>query len=398
MGLPEAAPVTVRAMVALVAAALTVAAVPTTAATDAIDTDLEPWNAELPSPGVSETALDAAPCAGIDKPVHPQIEIERETGEKGFILGYDPVNGEPIYRPGSGVTDGSGTEDDPYVIEDWCIPVTRPPASPEWPGTEVGLYIHKTDAHVVVRDVAIVGPTTEPLQRNAGIQLTYAHNVQVENVTIENHGIGGVFAYKSDDVTLHNVTAVNVTEVGLRGSHTEDMTIEDTTVSGTKRGVMISTSSGATLRDTSVSARVGVYVIAGSTNTLVEENTIEGNDLTGMLLQANVEDTLVQANVIQHNGIGALVGPVLDHAHPAQGTVFTGNAIADNDGPGLEVRGPGIHVDATNNWWGAADGPAGDVEDACTGTLADGSGDAIVVDEAEVCFDPWLGTAPATAP
>ena len=46
-------------------------------------------------------------------------------------------------------------------------------------------------------------------------------------------------------------------------------------------------------------------------------------------------------------------------------------------------------VDAKQNWWGAANGPSGGVEDNCTaGKVANGQGDRIF-ESSEVCFYPW---------
>jgi uncharacterized repeat protein (TIGR01451 family) len=47
-------------------------------------------------------------------------------------------------------------------------------------------------------------------------------------------------------------------------------------------------------------------------------------------------------------------------------------------------------IDARFNWWGAMDGPSGDVIDPYTGRPAEGFG-AIIVDNGPVHFDPWAG-------
>lgn len=48
----------------------------------------------------------------------PPIVILEDEGPLGFVTGHDPATGEPIYRPASGVTDGNGTAEAPYLIRD----------------------------------------------------------------------------------------------------------------------------------------------------------------------------------------------------------------------------------------------------------------------------------------
>ena len=75
--------------------------------------------------------------------------------------------------------------------------------------------------------------------------------------------------------------------------------------------------------------------------------------------------------------------------------------IKDNTNYGVKNDVTITTVDATNNWWGAASGPSGEVADPVTGRIANGTGDAV---SSNVKFDPFLSpnliitkTGPTTA-
>jgi nitrous oxidase accessory protein NosD len=77
--------------------------------------------------------------------LHPPIQITADEGPGGFVLATVPITGTPIYRPGSGVVAGTGTADDPYIIEGWAIDARA------WPAGQIALQIRNTNAHVVIR-------------------------------------------------------------------------------------------------------------------------------------------------------------------------------------------------------------------------------------------------------
>jgi parallel beta-helix repeat protein len=63
------------------------------------------------------------------------------------------------------------------------------------------------------------------------------------------------------------------------------------------------------------------------------------------------------------------------------------NSITGGSDYGLYVKNSTITVDVTNNWWGDASGPSGNVTDSVTARIANGTGVAI---SGNVHFDPWL--------
>lgn len=124
----------------------------------------------------------------------------------------------------------------------------------------------------------------------------------------------------------------------------------------------------------------GVFVSTTDENE-IQNNEIIGNDRSGIDLGA-ASNNLIQDNIIAENQDGVSLSLSADD------NVLKGNTITDNSA-GLEVDSSS-GLDATENWWGNEEGPAGGVEDACTDTVAEGNGDSIQATDAEICFDPWL--------
>lgn len=85
---------------------------------------------------------------------------------------HDPIyiHGDEAFTWENGVVKGSGTPDDPYVIEGWVI---------DTGGHDYGIYIDGTRAHFVIRNCQIRYP-----QERAGIFLSNVRNGRIENNAI----------------------------------------------------------------------------------------------------------------------------------------------------------------------------------------------------------------------
>lgn len=133
------------------------------------------------TPGLSITPSDAASS---DSPAiyqpHPSIHIE---GDDDFD------------SPRSGVRSGSGTPDDPYRIARWRIVTT----------SDHGIRLVNTSAHVVIEGIVMTGlegaatralnpecipPSTPGICGTKGIDLEHARNVTIQDVRIDQAGIG----------------------------------------------------------------------------------------------------------------------------------------------------------------------------------------------------------------
>ena len=153
--------------------------------------------------------------------------------------------------------------------------------------------------------------------------------------------------------------------------------------------VLVKESHVAGGRPSQTDVRNGISVHNAPRATIVG-NTVAGNRYLGTttavgIALSDVADTLVAWNVVETNDCGI-------------GTKRAGDVVArqnniQSNAIGMIDRGSGA-VDATNNWWGAEDGPSpwqsgeGTGRDPETGTVADGTGDAV----ANVHWDPYSTT------
>lgn len=104
---------------------------------------------------------------------------------------HDPIRitGNSEFTAENGVVSGSGTAEDPYLIEGWLM-------TEAVIGADYGIWLENTDAHVVIRNCQIVPPDT-------GIRLEHTSNIIIENVTI-NGGHQGIYAYNSSNLVIRN--------------------------------------------------------------------------------------------------------------------------------------------------------------------------------------------------
>lgn len=214
---------------------------------------VRPARLDVPlAPGEPSSAAAAPQDAAIDAAVatrsqgcraHPGIRIAGETGPQGFVWNH-PLTGAQEPRPGSGVTAGSGTREDPYVIAGWCLPAT-------------GIRISGTQSHVIVRGNRITGSGAS--SDDAGVRVEDAAHVAVEANTMRRLGYG-VGVWRSAGIVITD----NVFEENLRygawAAEADGVVIRNNTGRGNENGLGIGLCHGALVAGNAV-AESGVVGI-----------------------------------------------------------------------------------------------------------------------------------------
>ncbi len=216
--------------------------------------------------------------------------------------------------------------------------------------------------------------------------------LSITDATLDNNTQEGISlspnAYVPGPVTLRNIIVTNnalarsgLWVVSFRGYTFSNLTIDGcifngstgTTGSATQGkgyGILLDVLSGATL-----------------SNVTVTGCTTSGNNVGVYLRERDALATLtgvsVVGSLIENNGTGIIISDGTTDGNSAHFNNIAGNTVI-----GIQNNDPDDVFDATNNWWGANDGP---------GPVGPGSGDAV---SANVGYDPWLsqesGTASAT--
>ena len=109
-----------------------------------------------------------------------------------FKIAHDPIHiiGDGNFTAQNGVTGGSGTADDPYIIEGWEINAS----------TSHGIWIENTHAHVVIRNCTVYDGVIGDFH---GIYIYNAENVTLENCTVINDKDGILIKY-SGNILIKN--------------------------------------------------------------------------------------------------------------------------------------------------------------------------------------------------
>jgi len=129
----------------------------------------------LTAPAIS--LLQTTPASATPDGLVPHNPISIN-GNGGFSY-PDPVNGG-----------GSGTENDPYIIENWDISAEN----------AHGIEIRNTTAHFVIRNCYSHGN-----RGHMGIFLDNVINGQIDNVTTENNGAGIRLRYSSNNNIMNSI-------------------------------------------------------------------------------------------------------------------------------------------------------------------------------------------------
>jgi tetratricopeptide (TPR) repeat protein len=108
---------------------------------------------------------------------------------------YIYINNDKAFDKFNGVTGGSGTENDPYIISGWEILI---PAK-----NYNGITIRDTTKYIVIRDCYVHG--IKDMDSNNGIQLDNVKNIKIENVKIE-YADDGIVNYKSEIKAISHST------------------------------------------------------------------------------------------------------------------------------------------------------------------------------------------------
>lgn len=283
----------------------------------------------LASPPTEATPTDEEDCTR-----HPPIAISGDEGPRGFVLA-NPEDEAPIYRPGSGVTAGTGTAEDPYVIEGWCIQAAGSASAGDTGRSvaEAGIQIEDTSAQVVVRDNALTPPAPQPpagaelRPAETGILLREAEHVRVENNTVEGAQQQGLLLEATTDVAIvDNVVRDSHARAGIRLHEAQATEIRSNTIASN------------VAFDDVFFAQAGVLAYDASHNTIAE-NTIRDNREAGIVLSGASSGNLLVGNVLADNhGQAVRVGH-----EPFDAS--TDNTVADN-----EIRGDqGVFVAAASH-------------------------------------------------
>ncbi len=167
----------------------------------------------------------------------------------------------------NGVTGGSGTTSDPYIIEGWDI--------------KGGIEISGTTAHFTIRNVYVHG--------GVGISLTDASNGRIEYSIVSNNNPGGISLTHSSEISLVGNRLVNNTR-GISIQRSNDVIATDNTLSN---------SGALAVWDDSLNATLKGNVLTG--NRQVVLGTVDMLVANGLIVYGQTGDPVGSHTITQDN-------------------------------------------------------------------------------------------------
>ncbi|MDD2666779.1 MAG: right-handed parallel beta-helix repeat-containing protein [Methanocellales archaeon] len=257
----------------------------------------------------AKKAITVHIAAGDLRPLHEPISISND--------GFTPENG---------VVKGSGTEDNPYIIENWHI----------YAENNYGIFIRDSRAHFVIRDSYI---TVEGDDKRDGIYLMNVDNGRIENVIIEYVPKWGIFMQDCSNIEIINSVFRNNVRQGISVWDSEDITIKNNTVlNNDDAGIQIDRSSNVKIFDNlaKFNSRHGISIY-NTNNSIMENNTALLNGWFGFAVHEHSSQNTVRGNKGNNNGLSPVGGGGLSMKMDSNNNLVENNDFKENDGFGINI-------------------------------------------------------------
>jgi parallel beta-helix repeat protein len=223
------------------------------------------------------------------------------------------INGDAAFTPANGVTGGSGTPADPYMIEGWEIDAS----------TSDGLVIQSTSAHFIIRDVYVHsgrGPHNNGIQFQSvtngivenvtstdnwySIWITGSSNVTIEYGNYSNGNWYGIRITWSNNFSVNRAIAQANDNYGLVILYSADGSVTNNTFDGNQmHGIESWSSSGITFTDNSAfGSEYSGYFIRESSDIVIEGGSVYSNGNIGIFLDQSTDITVTNTT-INTNGV-----------------------------------------------------------------------------------------------
>jgi nitrous oxidase accessory protein NosD len=248
------------------------------------------------------------------------------------------IDGNSEFVNSSGVVWGSGTAEDPYLIEGWSI-------NASWAN---GIEVRNTDAYFIIRNVRVYNGSYYYSQGYSycGIVLSSVMNARIESCNLWRDAYG-IAAYECRGLIVVNSTLEDCT-VGVYATNSQNLAVSNNTMYDLGWGVGISSGRGVRISGNVVkgeaygSSYYGIDVESYD-DTVVLNNSILNMIWYGIYL-GTANNTLVSGNVVDNQGLSA-ASPRGIYATDCQGKVLIENNTITNVSSGVEVY-PSVYYHA----------------------------------------------------
>jgi len=240
----------------------------------------------------------------------------------------------------TGITRGSGTESDPYIIEGWEIDAT---------GYEYSIFISNSNVFFIIASCnlhngGVAGVDWEGVSNGTltnstvsssyfGVAASGSNNI-ISNIDISGCTLGIVF-HESNNILSHNNLRSN--GVGIYSPDAFDSTLADNNCSNnTDYGIWLRWSSGNILfNNTCIDNPYGIGLYEGSLNR-VFDNFCSGNRGNGISLDGSSHNDISENRCLDNGAQGIYVGR-LESYDDSTANNLSGNICLNNEESGIRL-------------------------------------------------------------
>ncbi|MEM4308098.1 MAG: NosD domain-containing protein [Thermoplasmata archaeon] len=236
---------------------------------------------------------------------------------KGTIRGIIHIESNSQFTAANGVVGGSGTENDPYIIEGWVIDAN---------GNTYCIWIENTDAYFVIKNCNVYNATDfgSMPPSGSGIALKNVTHGRIENNTCNRTNIG-IYLYGSSKYNLiaNNNVYDNFRSIYL--SFSSNNTILGNNLTHNNEGIdlQFSSSNSISYNNVSDNSGAGISIGSSSNDNNITHNNVSSNSQGGISLWSSNNNNIAE-NYISGNAKYAI------YLESSTDTNITNNIMYDN--------------------------------------------------------------------
>lgn len=250
--------------------------------------------------------------------------------KEGGLTPHDPIHieGNAGFTAANGVVAGSGTADDPYIIECWDISSEN----------AKGVWIENTDARFIIRNCYVHDgyPYNSPF--GGGIFFKEVKNGKVEKCTLENN-YEHIALFQSYNNTISNNTCQNRGYYGIELAQSSNNTLSNNTcLNNSVYGIVLGASDNNSIStNIAKNNRGGIVLINDSNNNFISGNIVENNIYNGIFITSDSDNNLIYHNNFMNNENQAYDNGsnFWDNGYPSGGNYWSDYTGTDVDGNGI---------------------------------------------------------------
>jgi len=221
------------------------------------------------------------------------------------------IEGNDNFTAANGVISGSGTLEDPYIIENWVISAEN----------AHGIWIRNTTSYFIIRNCLV---ENGDIHWHDGIHLDNVVNGRIENNTCENNRHGIYLSYSSNNTLTDSALKGN--ERGVQFSNSNNNNVENCVIENNKwRGIALEESVNNTITNCVVENSFRGIELYWSDNNTIADCVVENNyNQCGILIANASDNNVIENNNSSNNTRGIYIADSLE--------ITIKNNVFENDG------------------------------------------------------------------